>query len=111
MPKQLDSFEGGPNQKFESRAQLLGLSTNSSELLDYLQSGFCEDLLKNNKLKTHIETGNIYYDNNDTNESIYGFFQQQEDETKKWIDFEFVFGDSYQGYKYLLKINQKTMKN
>ena len=80
VPKQLDSFEGGPNQEFESRAQLLGLSTNSSKLLDYLLSGFCEDLLKNNRLKIHIETGNIYYDNNDTNESIYGFFQQQEDE-------------------------------
>ena len=27
------------------------------------------------KLKIHIESGNIYYDNQDTNESIYGFFQ------------------------------------
>ena len=31
----------------------------------------------------------IYINNTDTHESIYGFFENQEDESKKWIDFEF----------------------
>ena len=59
-----------------------------------------------NKLKIHIESGNIYHNNTDTNESIYGFFKNQEDETKKWIDFEFVLPDDYEDYfmKYLVNI-------
>ena len=65
-----------------------------------------------NKLKSHIDTGNIYYDNNDTNESIYGLFQLQEDETKKFIEYEheFVYDDTYQQYydEFLLKINQQN---
>ena len=40
-----------------------------------------------------MESGNIYHNNADTDESIYGFFQNQEDETKKWIDFEFVLAE------------------
>ena len=58
-----------------------------------LQSDIFADIMKANKLKIHVESGNIYHDNNDTNESIYGFFENQEDETKRWIDFEFVLSD------------------
>ena len=62
--------------------------------------------MKANKLKIHVESGNIYHNNNDTNESIYGFFENQEDETKRWIDFEFVLSDDYDDYfmKYLVNI-------
>ena len=65
---------------------------------------------KKNKLKIHNDTGNIYYDNTDTNESSYGFLLAQEDNTKIFIDFEFIYGGSYEQYfnKYLLKINKKN---
>ena len=32
-----------------------------------------QKIFVSNKLKIHIETGNIYYDNNNTNESIFDF--------------------------------------
>ena len=66
--------------------------------------------MKKNKLKIHIDTGNIYYDNTDTNESIYSFLLAQEDDTKKFIDLEFIYSGSYEQYfnEYLLKINQKN---
>lgn len=40
------------------------------------------------------------------NESIYGFFKNQEDETKKLIDFEFILSDDYEYYfmKHLVNI-------
>ena len=48
----------------------------------------------------------IFHENTDTNESIYSFFQNQEDETKKWIDFDFILSDDYNDYfmKYLVNI-------
>ena len=63
-----------------------------------------------NKLKIHINTGNIYYNNTDTNESIYGFLLVQEDDTKKFIDFELMYSGSYKQYfnEYLLKLNLKN---
>ena len=98
LPPQLDFFTGGNNEKFENKAKLIGLSTDSSEFVDFIQTGICKQILQNNKLKIHIESGNIYYYNTDTNESIYGFLQAQEDETKKFIDFESVYDDTYQNY-------------
>ena len=55
-----------------------------------------------NKLKIHIKSGNIFFNNLDTNESIYGFFQQQENQSKAKINFEFSFTDSYEDYFDLL---------
>ena len=64
---------------------MIGLSTDSIEFLEFLQSSFCQELLIENKLKIHIENGNIFLNNLDTNESIYGFFQQQENQSKAKI--------------------------
>ena len=50
---------------------------------------------ESNKLKTHIETGNISYDNNDTNESIFDFLLKQRDPTKGIINFDFIYGRNY----------------
>ena len=63
-------------------------------------------------MKENVESENIYNDNNDTNESIYGFFENQEDETKRWIDFEFVLSDDYDDYliKYLVNIKDGNDK-
>ena len=60
VPKQLNFFEGGENIEFESRVKSIGLSTNSIQFSDFLQSNFGQEILIQNKLKIHIETG-IYF--------------------------------------------------
>ena len=98
VPKQLKFFEGGQNKEFEDKVKLIGLSTDSIEFLEFLQSDFGLEIFIENKLKIHIETGNIFFNNLDTSESIYGFFQQQEHQSKAKINFEFSFRDSYEDY-------------
>ena len=46
----------------------------------------------------HIEIGNIFFNNLGTSESIYGFFEQQQNQSKAKINFEFSFTDSYEDY-------------
>ena len=48
-----------------------------------------------NKPKIHIETVNIYYNNNDTNESIFDFLLKQQDPSKGIINFDFIYGGNY----------------
>ena len=98
VPKQLEFFERGQNKEFEDKMKLIGLSTDSIKFLEFLQSDFCQELFIENKLKIHIETGNIFFNNLDTNESIYGFFQQQENKSKAKINFELSFTDCYKNY-------------
>ena len=82
----------------QDKVKLIDLSTDSIELLEFLQSDFCKEIFIENKLKIHIETGNIFFNNLDTSESIYGFFQHQENQSKAKINFEFSFTDSDEDY-------------
>ena len=67
-PFEFEFFSGGKNEKFYDICHGLVLSSNNLRFLDFIKKIFVS-----NKLEIHIETGNIYYDDNDTNESTFGF--------------------------------------
>ena len=60
---------------FENRVRSLGISTGSNDFMDFLQFDICADLMTANKLKIHTESGNIYHNNTNANESIHGFLK------------------------------------
>ena len=76
VPFEFEFFTGGKNEKFDEISRSLQLSSDNLEFLDFLQSDICKRILVSNKLKIHVETGNIYYGNQDTNESIFDFFSK-----------------------------------
>ena len=45
--------------------------------------------MKKNKLRIHVDTGNIYYDNFNTNKSIYDFLLAQQNSYKKLLNIKF----------------------
>ena len=49
-------------------------------------------------MKIHIKTGNIYYKNNDTNESIFEFMKNQQDSSKGKINFDLAYDGNYNDY-------------
>ena len=51
VPKQLEFFEGGISREFEIKAQSIGLSSESIEFLNFLQSDICENLSEKTNLK------------------------------------------------------------
>ena len=95
---ELEFFVGGKNKKFDDHICGLGFSTDILEFLDFIQSNQCKQILINNKLKIHIETGNIYYDNKDTNEWIFYFFLNQQNPINGIIKFDFIYDESYNNY-------------
>ena len=44
-------------------------------------------------MKIHLDTGNICYNNLNLRESIYSFLNAQQNETKKFIDFDLDIAD------------------
>ena len=54
------------------------LSKSSLEFLDYLSSDYGKEHLHKNKLKIHLESGEIFHDNVNTGENFYNFFSDQE---------------------------------
>ena len=84
--------------RFEKIINNLGINQDSRDFLNFLQNDICQGLMQRNKLSIHTETGNFYYDNIDTGESIYSFFIAQQDYTKKLMPKEFQFFDNYENY-------------
>ena len=72
---EFEFFTGGFSQKFDSFVRNFGFSSENIEFVDFLQWDYCKEIQENNDLKNHIETGNIYYENTDTNESIFEFMK------------------------------------
>ena len=61
-------------------------------------SSVCEKSLKDNKFKIHIDTGNIYYDNKDINESIIDFILSQHNLVTGYIKHKFIYDRDYISY-------------
>ena len=74
---EFEFFSGRENFKFNSFVKAFGLTTENVGFVDFLQSDLCKEILLTNALKIQIETGNIYYNNIDTNESIFEFITNQ----------------------------------
>ena len=95
---EFEFFTGSFNQKFDSFVCSKELSTENQEFLDFLQWDLCKEILENNHLKIHIETGNIYYKNEDTNESIFEFIKNQQDVSKGIINYILSFEGNFKDY-------------
>ena len=95
---EFEFFTGGTNRIFDSFVQKFGLSSENLEFLDFLQWDYCKQILENNDLKIHIETGNIYYKNNDTSESISEFMKNQQNSSKGKINFNLMYDGNYNDY-------------
>ena len=95
LPDQLKFFYGDETETDLLQKRLLqktwkyigNLSKSSLEFLDYLSSNYGKELLHKNKLKIHLESGEIFHDNVNTGENFYNFFSDQEDETKNFVDW------------------------
>ena len=91
-------FTGGTNAKFDSFVKKFGLTNENIDFVDFLQSDFCKEILLSNDLKIHIETGNIYYQDKDTNESIFEFMKNQQNTSKGIIQYILKFDGNYKNY-------------
>ena len=54
--------------------------------------------MTNNSLSIHIESGNIFYHNFNTNENFYSMLLAQQDETKSIVTKRFSHSYSFQKY-------------
>ena len=57
----------------------LGLYKDNENFLDFLSLDIGSQIFRENMLSIHIATGNIFYDNYNTNESMYSFLLNQQD--------------------------------
>ena len=64
---------------------MLGLSEDNNEFVSFLCSDHRKNILTETSLSILIETGNIFYDNFNTNKIFYNLLLAQQDKTKNFI--------------------------
>ena len=83
----------------ENAKQHVGvLNENNKIFLDYLSPKYGSRVLKRNKMKIHIELGQIFIDNQIKEESIYDFLCAQQDITKKILKVNVEIIDDFDYY-------------
>ena len=110
IPQELEFFSGGTEQakslfsKLDSH-NLIG--RGNEDFVNYLGTEECQEVLQRDGISIHIPTGNIFINNQNTEESLYTFLDNQQDETKKEIPLDFTYDDDLTDYmtKYLPAIN------
>ena len=96
--KNLNLFYGGLDTKFKDKVLEFNLVSDNEAFIDFLLSNSAERIMKQNRLKIHIETGNIWYDGFDTGESIFTFLKMQQNDDMIFIENNFLYSDSYKNY-------------
>ena len=79
----------------------------NEEFVSFLTTDACRDALQRDNISIHVPTGDIFVNNQNTQESIYTFLDNQQDETKKDIPLDFSYDDDVNDdmTKYLPSIN------
>ena len=90
----------------------LGANKHNENFIELFSWDIGVQIFKENIILIHIETGNILYDNYNTNESIYSFSLNRQDETKQVVHATLTYKDSFPNYlKYFLDdINNETVE-
>ena len=104
----MEFFQGERNENFLQNLNCLGLSHENEQFVDYLTSEECRDILEREDIQIHIDSGDIFVNNQNTGKSIYDFLLNQQDENKKKLPIDFSYDDNYTDYiiKYLPSINE-----
>ena len=82
---------------------MLSPNNDNREFVAFLVSAEGQNVMTNNNLSIHVESGNIFYQNFNMKENFYSFLIAQQDETKAIIPERISYYYSFEKYinKYL----------
>ena len=98
IPPQLEFLFGADNDNFLLTGNFLSLSENNNELSSFLCSDLGKNIMTNNGLSIHIETGDILYNDFKTKQNFYNFLLDQQDELKQFIPKRNSYYHSFRKY-------------
>ena len=91
-------YSGDDNENFRINCEMLGIDGDESEFIDFLWSPKGEEIMQENSLSIHLEPGNIFYNNLNTQESFYDFLLNQQDQNKEVMKKKISFSASFKIY-------------
>ena len=91
-------FYGGDSQNFVDALEFIGLSPINREFATFLLSDLGRQTMTQNKLSIHVESGDIFYDNHNTEENFYSFLLSQQNDEAAYVPKKFSYSDTFEKY-------------
>ena len=98
LPHQLDFFYGGENSNFNQTIEFSSPSNYNREFIPFLLFDQEQNLMTNNSLSIHIESGDIFYQNFNTGKNFYNFILAQQDDQTAPIPKRISYHHSFEKY-------------
>ena len=98
IPQSIYFFHGGDSQKFVDALEFIGLSPINREFAAFLLSDLGRQTMTQNKLSIHLELGDIFYDNHNTDKNFYNFLLSQQNDEAACVPKKFSYNNSFEKY-------------
>ena len=98
IPETIYFFYGGDSEQFVNALEFLGISPISREFAAFLLSDLGRKTMTQNKLSIHVESGDTFYDNHNTEENFYSFLLSQQNDEAAYVPKKFSYNDTFKQY-------------
>ena len=98
VPESIYFFYGGDSQQFVDAVEFIGLSPINRQFAAFLHSDLGRQTMIQNKLSIHVESGNIFYDNHNTEENFYSFLLSQQNDEAAYVPKKFSYNNTFEKY-------------
>ena len=98
VPESIYFFYGGDSQNFVDALEFIGLSPINREFAAFLLSDLGRQVMTQNKLSIHVESGDIFYNNHNMEENFYSFLLSQQNDEAVYVPKNFSYSDTFEKY-------------
>ena len=98
VPESIYFFYGGDSQNFVDALEFIGLSPINREFAAFLLSDLGRQVMTQNKLSIHVESGDNFYDNQNTEENFYSFLLSQQNDEAAYVPKNFSNSNTFGKY-------------
>ena len=88
-PESIYFFYRGDSQNFVDALEFIGLSSINREFAAFSLSDLGRQTMIQNKLSIHVESGDIFYDSDNTKENFYSFLLSQQNDEAAYVPKKF----------------------
>ena len=91
-------FYGGESEGFVKALEFLGINPSNKEFAAFLLSDLGRKTMTQNKLSIHVDSGDIFYDNHNTEENFYSFLLSQQNDEGAFVPQKFSYSNTFEKY-------------
>ena len=98
VPESIYFFYVGDSQPFNNPLEFLGLSRINREFGAFLLSDLGLKTMTQNKLSIHVDSGDIFYNNHNTDEKFYSLLLSQQNGEAAYVPKKWSYSNSFEEY-------------